>query len=115
MWEARTNPRMANPTRIRYVRGFHIITRVSFPGAVPSQQLGRSRAHSNSRANCIPVQASLRFGVDPRPPVRPAQELIRLLVTDDLLLGRIPGQCSAEAQRQVRQDAAGRRDKALLN
>ena len=55
------------------------------------------------------------FRVHPRLAVRPAQQLVRLVVADHLLLGRVPGQRPAELHRQVRQDAARRRDVPLLD
>src|SRR6478672_10395857 len=53
--------------------------------------------------------------VHPRRPVRPLQPLVRLLVADDLVLRRVPRQRPAELLAEVRQDAARRRDVALLD
>src|SRR5581483_11829098 len=57
----------------------------------------------------------VRLGVNPRLAIRPAEELVRLVVVDHLVLRRVPGQRPAELHREVRQDAARRRDVSLLD
>src|SRR5262249_30048442 len=58
---------------------------------------------------------ALRLRVRPRRAVRAAEELVRLVVADDLLLRCVPGQTATELHRLVRQDATRRRDVALLD
>src|SRR5262249_18332390 len=62
----------------------------------------------------FPTGAS-RLGVRPRPAVGAAQQLVGLLVADDALPLGVPRQGAAQLHRQVGQDAAGRRDVALLD
>ena len=53
--------------------------------------------------------------LDPRPPIRPPQKLVRFVVADHLLPVGIPRQRPAELHRQVRENATGSRYVRLLD
>src|SRR6266849_6816757 len=53
--------------------------------------------------------------MDPRLAIGSTQQPVGLLVAYDALIVRIPRQCPAEPERQVRQNTARRRDVALFD